>query len=81
MSVSEPSAFFLYSNLVINSIDRTFSLHIYTNKSISENIHLLLKIFSFLSISDHEAENSGGFTHYEEMHISKKMTYCSCSEC
>lgn len=81
MLVSEFSVFFFYFNLVINFIDRIFSLYIYINKSIFENIYLLFKIFSFFSILDYEVENSGGFTRYEEMYISKKMIYCFCFEC
>lgn len=55
----EPSAFFSALTQPFNSIKWLFSLHNLHKQKDSENIYFQVKIFSFLSVSGHEAGACG----------------------
>lgn len=82
----EAGAFFSALTQPFNSIKWVFSLHNLRKQKDSENVYFQVKIFSFLSVSGHEAGACGSLW-FKKKYASaphplpQKDFYCSCFEC
>lgn len=78
---NKPSAFLPLPHLDYPTLSIGYLVYkIYTNRRTTENI-FLLKIFSFLSNSDHEAETSGISCFKTKCTTLAKMTFIPLAEC